>query len=230
MLCKSHQYTDILHLRAVSSKSGVITQFYTSFLPIVKVCKSHTNAPAAHMPCFAVCISKSTSLQIFKLLLNCLCRILFISCFPLLLYNRYLGSFGVCALQDSDAQLRSAVQTAKSDLDWVIAEVKAGKLTHEEADECIKSVSDSALSVTAALAAVKQAESGGLEDVRDQESAGLRESGWFPTVDESVRLLRLGGKTGKVSLAHTTLTDTSIWLWPFLSVETDTSICHWPVL
>lgn len=113
----------------------------------------------------------------------------------------------LCASQASDAQLRSAIQTAKSDLDWVIAEVKSGKLSHEEAEDCIKGVSDSVPSVKTASAAVRQAEAAGLEDVRDQESAGLRESGWSPAVDEAVRLLRLGGKTGKVSLAHTAQTD-----------------------
>ena len=105
-------------------------------------------------------------------------------------------------MQDSGAQLKAESQAAQSDLTWVLSEVKAGKLSQQEAEDCISSISDSAPSVKAASAAVRRAESAGLEDVREQESAGLRESGWVPKMDDSVRLLKLGGKPGKVRSAH----------------------------
>lgn len=102
-------------------------------------------------------------------------------------------------MQESDAQLKAALQTAQADLDWVVSELKAGKLTPEEAQECIKGVSDSAPTVKAATAEVKRAESRGSYEVLEQESAGLRGSGWSPKQNESVRLLKFGGKTGKVT-------------------------------
>lgn len=103
-----------------------------------------------------------------------------------------------CKMQDSDAQLKSALQAAQSDLDWIISEVRAGKLSPEEAEECMQGVSESALTVKAATAAVNQAKS----FLRD-ESAELRASGWSPKLNEAVRLIKLGGVPGKVRLAHT---------------------------
>ncbi|KAL3147779.1 hypothetical protein ABBQ32_002512 [Trebouxia sp. C0010 RCD-2024] len=102
------------------------------------------------------------------------------------------------AFKDSDAQLKSALQAAQSDLDWIISEVRAGKLSPEEAEECMQGVSESALTVKAATAAVNQAKS----FLRD-ESAELRASGWSPKLNEAVRLIKLGGVPGKVRLAHT---------------------------
>ena len=109
----------------------------------------------------------------------------------------------VCASQESDAQLKAALQTAQADLDWVVSELKAGKLSPEEAEDCIKGISDSAPTVKAAMAELKRAESRGSYAALEQESAGLRGSGWSPKKNESVRLLKFGGKIGKVSDAHT---------------------------
>lgn len=99
-------------------------------------------------------------------------------------------------MQNSDAQLKSALQTAQSDLDWVVSEVKAGKLSQEEAEECIRSIYDGIPTVKAASAAVMRAESAG-EEGWGQESAAS--GAWYPQVDDSVRLLKLGGKIGRVS-------------------------------
>lgn len=101
-------------------------------------------------------------------------------------------------LQASNAQLKSALQAAQSDLEWIISEVKAGKLSPEEAEECMQGISGSAPTVKAATAAVNQARSF-LQD----ESAGLREPGWSPKRNEEVRLMKLGGVPGKVGIAHT---------------------------
>ena len=96
-------------------------------------------------------------------------------------------------LQASEAQLKSALQAAQRDLDWITSEVKAGKLSPEEAEECMQGISESAPTVKAATAAVKQAQS-----FMQDESAGLRASGWAPKLNEAVRLLKLGGVSGKV--------------------------------
>ena len=104
-------------------------------------------------------------------------------------------------LQNSNAQLQSALTAARTDLDWVVSEVKAGKLSHEEAEECIKQVSDSVPSVSAAALAVKRAQSGSQEEVWGWESAGAKAGveGWTPKGDEPVKLIKLGGKVGKVT-------------------------------
>ena len=103
-----------------------------------------------------------------------------------------------CDLQDSDAQFKAALQTAQTDLDWVVSELKAGKLSPDEAEECIKGISDSVPAVKAAMAEVKRAESRGSFEVLEQESAGLKGSGWSPKKNESVKLLKFGGRLGKV--------------------------------
>ena len=102
-------------------------------------------------------------------------------------------------MQESDAHLKAALQTAQADLDWVVSELNADKLTPEEAQECIKGISDSAPTVKAATAEVKRVESRATYEVLEQESAGLRGSGWSPKKNESVRLLKFGGKIGKVT-------------------------------
>ena len=107
-----------------------------------------------------------------------------------------------CKLQESDAQFTAALQTAQADLDWVVSELKAGKLSPEEAEECIKGISESVPTVKAAMAEVKRAETRGSYEVLEQESAGLRGSGWSPKKNESVRLLKFGGRLGKVG-THT---------------------------
>ncbi|KAL0040772.1 hypothetical protein WJX79_005089 [Trebouxia sp. C0005] len=105
------------------------------------------------------------------------------------------------AFKNSDAQLQAALTAAQSDLDWVVSEIKAGKLSQQEAEECIQQVSDSVPSITAAAAAVQRAKAGGQEDVWGWESARVKagSEGWTPKVDEPVRLVKLGGKTGKVT-------------------------------
>lgn len=110
-----------------------------------------------------------------------------------------------CVLQNSDAQLQAALTAAQSDLDWVVSEIKAGKLSQQEAEECIQQVSDSVPSITAAAAAVQRAKARGQEDVWGWESARVKagSEGWTPKVDEPVRLVKLGGKTGKVLHLHT---------------------------
>ena len=106
----------------------------------------------------------------------------------------------LCVLQNSDAQLQTALTAARTDLDWVVSEIKAGKLSQQEAEECVQQVSDSVPSITAAAAAVQRAKSRGQEDVWGWESARVKagSEGWTPKVDEPVRLIKLGGKTGKV--------------------------------
>lgn len=84
-----------------------------------------------------------------------------------------------------------------------MSELRAGKLSPEEAEDCIKDISDSVPSVKAATAEVKRAESRSSLEGLEQESAALRGSGWSPTLKESVRLLKLGGRTGKVSHTDT---------------------------
>ncbi|KAA6418330.1 MAG: 2 family [Trebouxia sp. A1-2] len=105
------------------------------------------------------------------------------------------------AFKNSDAQLQAALTAAQSDLDWVVSEIKAGKLSQQEAEECIQQVSDSVPSITAAAAAVQRAKARGQEDVWGWESARVKagSEGWTPKVDEPVRLVKLGGKTGKVT-------------------------------
>ena len=103
------------------------------------------------------------------------------------------------ALQDSDAQLRSALTSAQTELDRVVTEVKSGKLSHEEAEECIQLVSESMPSVSAAAAAVKRAKSRGHEGMWDSVEAQRGVKDWAPSVDEPVRLIKLGGKVGKVT-------------------------------
>jgi len=110
-----------------------------------------------------------------------------------------------CVLQNSDAQLQTALTAARTDLDWVVSEVKAGKLSQQEAEECVQQVSDSVPSITAAAAAVQRAKSRGQEDLWGLESARVKAGaeGWTPKMDEPVRLIKLGGKTGKVLHLHT---------------------------
>ena len=109
-----------------------------------------------------------------------------------------------CVLQNSDAQLQAALTAARTDLDWVVSEIKAGKLSQQEAEECVQQVSDSVPSTTAAAAAVQRAKSRGQEDVWGLESARVKAGaeGWTPKVDEPVRLIKLGGTTGKVLHLH----------------------------
>ncbi len=111
----------------------------------------------------------------------------------------------LCILQSSDAQLLTALTAARTDLDWVVSEIKAGKLSQQEAEECVQQVSDSVPSITAAAAAVQRAKSRGQQDVWGLESARVKAGaeGWTPKVDEPVRLIKLGGKTGKVLHLHT---------------------------
>ena len=110
-----------------------------------------------------------------------------------------------CVLQNSDAQLQTALTAARTDLDWVVSEIKAGKLSQQEAEECVQQVSDSVPSITAAAAAVQRVKSRDQEDVWGLESARVKAGaeGWTPKVDEPVRLIKLGGKTGKVLHLHT---------------------------
>ncbi|KAL0032477.1 hypothetical protein WJX77_002790 [Trebouxia sp. C0004] len=105
------------------------------------------------------------------------------------------------AFKNSDAQLQTALTAARTDLDWVVSEIKAGKLSQQEAEECIQQVSDSVPSITAAAAAVQRTKSRGQEDVWGWESARVEAGleGWTPKVDEPVRLIKLGGRTGKVT-------------------------------
>lgn len=111
---------------------------------------------------------------------------------------RLAFSCSTAVLQNSDADLQSALTTARTDLEWVVSEVKAGKLSEEEAEECIQQVSDSVPTVTAAAAAVQRAKAQGQEELGGWESAKAGAEGWMPRVDESVRLIKLGGKIGKV--------------------------------
>ena len=126
-------------------------------------------------------------------------------------------------LQERDADVKVALQAAQADLDWIVAEVKAGKLSHEEAEEYIKDISDSAPTVKAAAVAVTHAQSGGLHE---QESAGLGNSSWSPQLHESVRLLKLGGRTGKVRYAHTAQTHVAFLCVDHMSCNLILACCY----